>query len=157
MPYSSVKVANEVLNLAAASIPPRSVTPLHLLKLVYIANGWSLAFNDEPLVHEAAEAWTYGPVIPSLYQSVRHFRAAPISNLITGDYDQNELLHQDKELIAAVYRAYGHLSGIQLSNMTHVDDTPWSITWAGGAGQNDIIRSDLIAGHYKELAKRQAN
>jgi uncharacterized phage-associated protein len=155
MPYSATKVANELLRLAGACDPPRPVTPLQLLKLVYIANGWSLAFYDTPLVHEAAEAWTYGPVIPSLYRSIRHFRASPVEGPIPGDYDQNELADHDRELIAAVYRAYGHLSGPQLSNMTHLPGTPWSAAWANGAGQNNIIRSENIREHYQTLAARQ--
>jgi uncharacterized phage-associated protein len=157
MPYSAIKVANEILRLAAAGQPPSLVTPLKLIKLVYVANGWSLALHNHALVHEAAEAWTYGPVMPALYASIRHFRASPIQGPIAGDYDQNVFQPEDTQLIAAVVTAYGHLSGTQLSNMTHRPGTPWSITWNGGNGQNDQIPSALIAEHYRNLAAaRQA-
>ena len=45
------------------------VTPLKLIKLVYIAYGWNLVLNkDRPkLFEERIEAWKYGPVIPSVY------------------------------------------------------------------------------------------
>lgn len=156
MPYSAVKVANEILRLGQEAEPSRLMTPLQLLKLVYIANGWSLALHDQPLVHESAEAWTYGPVIPSLYRAVRQYRASPVDSLISGDYDQQEIASRDLELIAAVFKAYAHLSGPQLSNMTHMPDTPWSSTWASGAGQNQTIRSEKIAEHYKLLAQRNS-
>jgi len=105
MPYSAIKVANEMLRQASACDPPRPVTPLQLLKLVYIANGWSLALNGDPIVHESAEAWTYGPVIPMLYRSIRHHRSAPVDGPIPGDYDQNAISPEDRKLIDAVYKA----------------------------------------------------
>jgi uncharacterized phage-associated protein len=157
MPYSAVKVANEFLRLAAEADPPRPVTPLQLLKLVYIANGWSLGLKQQALVNESAEAWTYGPVIPELYRQVRQFRASPIQGPLDGDYDRSEISIDDRNLISAVYKAYGHLSGPQLSNMTHLPGSPWSEAWNGGAGQNVIIRSDNIAAHYRQLAERRAS
>lgn len=50
---------------------------LKLIKLVYLAYGWSIALDyrlfDEPIV-----AWKHGPVIRSLYHEFKHFGAAPI-------------------------------------------------------------------------------
>lgn len=48
-----------------------SLTPLQVIKMVYIAHGYSLALLDEPLVEEAVEAWRYGPVLPSVYHTVK--------------------------------------------------------------------------------------
>ena len=156
MAYSAIKVANEFLRLARMSAPPQPITPLKLIKLVYIANGWSLALLNEPLVSESAEAWAYGPVMPSLYRAIRSYRSFPVTDLIVNDSDPQEVDGEDAELINAVFLAYGKLSGIQLSNMTHLPGTPWSDTWSHGAGRNVIIPPELIAQHYQELAQRRA-
>lgn len=156
MPYSPIKVANEFLRLAREDTPPRPITPLQLIKLVYIANGWWLAYFNEPLVNEPAQAWTYGPVMPSLYYAIRNYRASPITEPIPGDTDPQVLSPEARSLIKSVYDAYGALSGTQLSNMTHLAGTPWSQTWAN-AGQNAVIPAEVIAAHYKQLAQRRTS
>ena len=47
------------------------VTPMKLIKLVYVAHGWYLGNYQKPLIGEASEAWKYGPTIPSLYHSFK--------------------------------------------------------------------------------------
>ena len=55
------------------------LTPIHILKLVYIAHGWSLAIGEHPLIRNEIEAWEYGPVIRSLYDAVKRYGRDPIS------------------------------------------------------------------------------
>jgi uncharacterized phage-associated protein len=155
VPYSPIKVANEILRLANADNPPRGLTPLQLLKLVYIAHGWSMVHLQQPLLNEQAQAWQYGPVVPSLYHAIKQFGANPIAYPIQGDTDPQELSEEARGLIAAVYKAYGHLSGVQLSNMTHQVDTPWSQAWTRN-GRNAMISNNVIQEHYQKLAQRAA-
>ena len=158
MPHSAIKVANAFLALAGAARPPVPMTPIKIIKLVYIANGWAHPLLGERLVREEAEAWTYGPVVPDLYHAVRRYRADPIAAPIPGAEDSPELSEREEQLVATVFNAYGMLSGTQLSALTHLPGTPWSITWADGAGQNRIIPDALIARHYEALeAQRLAN
>jgi uncharacterized phage-associated protein len=155
MPFSAIKVANEFLRLAREDNPPRSFTPLQLLKLVYIAHGFSLVYMKSPLLSESPQAWQYGPVVPSLYYAIRQYGADAITASIGGDTDPQGLSEEAKSLIAAVYKQYGHLSGIQLSNMTHQQNTPWSQTW-NEAGKNAVISNNVIQAHYKEIVSRAA-
>lgn len=155
MPYSAIKVANEFLRLSREDIPARVLTPLQLIKLVYIAHGFSLVYLKEPLLAEPAQAWQYGPVVPSLYHSIKQFGAGPVTGPIAGDTDAQELSDESRRLISAVYKTYGHFSGVQLSNMTHQPNTPWSTTW-NKAGKNAVIPNELIQTHYRELAARAA-
>jgi uncharacterized phage-associated protein len=155
VPYGAIKVANELLRLAAADTPPRALTPLQLLKLVYISHGWSMVHLNQPLLSEQAQAWQYGPVVPSLYHAIKQYGANPVSYPIQGDTDPQELSAEARALIAAVYRAYGHLSGVQLSNMTHQADTPWSQAWTRN-GRNALIPNNIIQEHYQKLAQRAA-
>lgn len=155
MPYSAIKVANEFLQLAASDSPPRALTPLQLIKLVYIAHGWSLVHLNAPLLNEQPQAWQYGPVIPTLYHAIKQFGSGPVRYPIEGDTDPQVLSGECRELIRAVYQAYGRYSGVQLSNMTHQPNTPWSRAWTT-AGKNAVISNNSIQDHYRVLAQRVA-
>ena len=67
--YDSRRVANEFIRAAAQE--GRGLSIMTLLKFVYIAHGWTLALLDRPLITDLAEAWRYGPVVPSVYFGFR--------------------------------------------------------------------------------------
>ena len=147
MPYSAAKVANRLIEIARTR--GEQVSPLKLLKLVYIAHGWSFPFLPEPLLIEPAQAWQYGPVVPSLYHAISRYRDGPVTELVP-DTDPQILTEQASALIQNVYDSYSRYSGIQLSNMTHMPNTPWSEAWNAG-GRNALIPNDRIALHYQHL------
>ena len=45
------------------------LTPLHINKLVFFSHGWNLGILKKPLIVDVVEAWKYGPIIPSIYQT----------------------------------------------------------------------------------------
>jgi len=151
--HSSVIVANRFLELAEAK--GDKLTPMQLLKLVYIAHGWMLGLHGRPLIKDQVEAWQYGPVIPNLYSHVRHYKGAPISGKIKSLFAKGELDPAEDDVVRQVYDAYGHMSGMRLSRITHAAGTPWQLTYEPGTfGMN--IPTDLIEDHYRQLAERQA-
>ncbi|RYE90398.1 MAG: DUF4065 domain-containing protein [Cytophagaceae bacterium] len=79
-PYDAVAIANYFIQKSLDT--GVEVTPMKLLKLVYISHGWSLALLNEPLINEAVEAWTYGPVIPSLYQELKEYGRERVTKLV---------------------------------------------------------------------------
>ena len=156
MPYQSGTVAREIHRLASANSRP--VTPLELIKLTYIAHGWSLGLRGVPLVSENAEAWQYGPVFPELYHGLKHFRAFPVTEVPAIGLEmvgiRDEIADGDKGLIASVFEAYRKLNGVQLSSLTHQPNTPWDLAWR--KGKNSVISNTSIESHFKELAKQRA-
>ena len=79
--YSAKAIANYFLDKAdEESI---SLTPMKIIKLVYIAHGWYLALTDKPLIKDYVEAWTYGPVIPDLYHEFKKYGNRPIQEYAT--------------------------------------------------------------------------
>ena len=82
MSHSSLAIANEFLKRAQNDGIP--LTHMHVQKLVYIAHGWNLAVNNEPLIDESFVAWDYGPVAPSLFQALRRYGAGTVTRLIRG-------------------------------------------------------------------------
>lgn len=141
-------VAQYFLYLAAQD--GRALTPMQVLKLVYIAHGWQLGLYGRPLINETVEAWQYGPVIRSLYNEYKKFgyRSIDVDGICKpAGFDQNE-----ENTIEQVWKAYGHQTGVGLSALTHQPATPWSIT-VETAGMNSDISEDLIEDHYRRLAQ----
>jgi uncharacterized phage-associated protein len=74
------------------------------------------------------EAWRYGPVIPSLYRRLKAHGSGPVTETISPIFGHRpeQLDPDDRALVDAVYAKYGHLSGPQLSHLTHRPGTPWA-------------------------------
>lgn len=148
--HSSLRVANKILDLVSGGVAGGAVTPMQLIKLVYMCHGWMLGLYSRPLIKEEVEAWQYGPVVPNLYHQVKRYRSAPIDAAIEvkedGEFDEYEC-----SIIDQVTKIYGQYDGIELSRMTHAPGTPWHIAWTEG-GPNTAISNDLIENHYKQLA-----
>lgn len=152
---SSITVANQFIHLAKQD--GRYLTPMQILKLVYIAHGWSYGFFDEPLIDDTIEAWKYGPVIPALYQAIKKYGNKEITSAIDFPllqrFTQETLNNEQQKVVNFVYKKYGKLSGIELSMLTHQDNTPWSVvfnpySWGGR------ISDSTIHTHYKELYRQ---
>jgi uncharacterized phage-associated protein len=152
--YTAQHVANYFLDRAAAE--GRPLTPLKLIKLVYIAYGWMLALMGRKLFDDKIEAWMHGPVIPSLYHEFKHFGKTPVTDRATCvdyfDMDSFEpRIEHDREtlgILDKVWAAYHRFSGWTLREKTHAVGTPWESTYA--AGQNAVIEDELIAPHYRK-------
>jgi len=157
--HSSIAVANELLFHAEKS--GDTLTPMQLIKLVYLAHGWMLGVYGRPMLEESVEAWRYGPVLRNLYQRVKEFRDLPVVGPIKrspfGGEVEEEFSAEESHIIAEVFRIYKDWSGIELSSLTHQQGSPWDITWRG-TGENAEISNDLIEYHYKSIyAERMAN
>lgn len=147
MPYRAATIANRILDLAKAA--GRAITPLQLMKLVYISHGWSLGLRDKPLLEETVEAWKYGPVVPDLYQAVKRYGSNPVTERVPASFWSNEELSvDDRAFVDSVFQQYGHLNGIQLSHLTHMVGTPWQQVYQSNVYNIDIP-NDLIAAHYR--------
>lgn len=148
-------VANFFLKRATAD---RCVlTQLQLLKLVYIAHGWTLATLGSPLVDEPVEAWKYGPVIPSIYHEFKHFGSMPISQPsvdlhIDGKVSIPEIPDDKRvhQVLEKVWSVYSGLSGPALMRLTHQDGTPWSQFYDPNT-MGKVIPDAVIAQHYRDL------
>jgi len=152
--HTAISVANKILEIAKKN--GRSLTPMQLIKLVYLSHGWMLGLCDRPLLREKVEAWRYGPVIRSLYSAVKSYRdgCIPVTNLNEKAYftvmNDEKFDSEELAVIEQVYRLYGEFSGIQLSNLTHQEGSPWHSVWSI-AGQNSEIPDEIIKDHYKAL------
>jgi uncharacterized phage-associated protein len=165
MNTSAIQVANYFVSKSLES--GVVLTPMKLIKLVYIAHGWYLGLSDKPLLDEGAQAWKFGPVIETVYHNFKHYksgqitRMAPTLNRLFST--ENSASVEDigiKQFLDSVWNSYSRFSGVQLSAMTHEVGTPWHTTWnenGGRDGKSVLIPNDLIKKHYKELHDRRAS
>lgn len=94
-----------------------TITQLKLHKLVYFAQGISLALFNKPLFENPIMAWKHGPVVLSLRKKFGAFENNPIPSPAEIDFDLYK--PQEKELIYKVYSSYGEHSASYLRNLTH--------------------------------------
>lgn len=150
--HSSIQVANKLLEIARSK--DLTLTPMQLIKLVYLCHGWMLGLHGRPLLKESVEAWRYGPVVRNLYSNVKKFRDQPVDEILAANFwrsnKDSEFDTDEADVIEQVFDLYGNMSGITLSNLTHQKNSPWEIT-CSLAGQNKVIPNDLIEEHYKGL------
>lgn len=151
-PYSAATVANRFIDLASER--GEQLTPMQIIKLTYIAHGFSLAINRHPLLNEKVEAWRYGPVVPSLYRQLKHHGSEKVAKRIGSLFGNiRELEDEDRELVDLVFGKYGKFNGIQLSHLTHRKGTPWDITYDPEANSKPIDDA-VIQSHYATLLSR---
>ncbi len=145
--YDVLTVADAILKIAKAR--GEALTPMQLMKLVYIAHGWSLGLRNNDLFRNRIEAWQYGPVMPDLYHATKQFGRNPIPLEMVGTGAPN-VSEQDLSFLEDVYQKYGHLSGPQLSYLTHQSGTPWDQVYHP-EGRNWLIPDNIIRDHYIDL------
>lgn len=149
--HSSVAVADRFLTLAKAR--GKLFTPMQLLKLVYIAHGWMLGLYGRPLIQDKVEAWQYGPVIPKLYNAIRHFKSDPVVGPL--GRETPDLSPVAESVIAQTLEIYGDKTGPALSRLTHMPGGPWDTVYErGDFGTN--IPNDIIEDHYTQLVAKAA-
>ena len=106
-----------------------------------------LGLYQQGLSLRPVEAWKYGPVIPDVYHSLKRYGRDLVTQPIGhfgSDFDDIE-----EDLIQQVFDIYKPFSGIELSQMTHAEGTPWSVTWHR-YGRNSIIPNELIEEHFSK-------
>lgn len=154
--YNAITVANAFIKLA--NNENRPITNMKLQKLVYIAEGYSLAMLDESLITNNIHAFQWGPVIPKLYESVKQYENRAINNFIDEPFNDEPISLNDKNnsevaIIQGVWAQYGNLTAAQLSTITHKPNTPWSVTWE--KKPYSVIPRNLIKEHYKEIIEKR--
>ena len=156
MATSARAVANEFLRLAEED--GRALTPLQIIKLVYIAHGWMLALYQRPLITDRIEAWKYGPVIPQLYHDMKGYGASSVAGWLPEAFPKPKPLDpQETDLICQVYKIYGKVPAGKLSAMTHEPGSPWSHVTSNGLSKEPFLKieNDLIKEYFRDKNKKK--
>ncbi|WP_053084554.1 Panacea domain-containing protein [Catenovulum maritimum] len=150
--YDAVEIAWVMLKVAKDK--GIQLSNLQLQKLVYIAHGYFLAWKDKPLIADDVEAWKYGPVISSIYQTFKTYGSSKIPTESIEDLKLEDLEDEDKdalECIEGILEMYGKDRPESLIAITHQADSPWYDTWERKNGKNKLFAkmdNDYIRKHY---------
>ena len=140
------------------------LTPLQVIKLTYIAHGYSLALLNEALIEEEVEAWKYGPVVPSVYHAAKKYGGRKITELLysgmpTSDEEgvksaiafiSGRMSDGQKAVLDGVLAVYGKFTGFELTDRTHIQGSPWKRFYRPRSYGRKIPNS-FIKSHYKEI------
>lgn len=151
----SLAVAQYILN-RTQELHDDALTPMQLIKLVYVAHGYMLAQHGEPLLKEPVEAWQYGPVVRSVYEAVRDYRSNPVKRVPGARRWFGTFTEDEKDVMDQVADMYGNVNGVRLSAATHKPGTPWSVTWERH-GRNAEISNDLIEDFYDRILSQPSH
>jgi len=119
-----------------------SAGKLKIQKLLYYAQGWSLAWRDDQLFEEPIEAWAQGPVVGIIWTDERHGRTTPAPQDLSGG---------QLAVIDYVAERYGSFSGAALAAFTHAED-PWrnaSEIGGGRSRRNQTITLDAMRAWFR--------
>ena len=127
------------------------LTHLKLQKLLYYAQGISLAKYGCPLFKEAIEAWEHGPVIKRVFEIFKDkgrcelkLEDAPCSALVIRKIETDT---KARDVLNMTYDNFAIYTAWQLRNMTHEVGSPWYNTYV--QNKNKKIDNTLIMEYFK--------
>lgn len=135
--------AHDVARELRSQLPVNGgVTKIH--KLLYLAQGWHLAWYNEPLFVEEIEAWDMGPVVADLWRDERDGRAVPTPEQLS-----------TAQLLAVDYVVanYGALSARELIDLTHAEG-PWFAAHGRDWREGKVIATDAIREFFLDAERR---
>ena len=124
------------------------LTLLKLLKLMYYAEGLSLAMDRGSLFADPIVAWRHGPVVIDIWEQ---YTNRPY-NLPLADHDKqqlNQMAEDDENTMEETFLTFGQFSAWKLRNMTH-EEKPWLEATEGGRIMNREISRDTMRQYFKE-------
>ncbi len=133
----------------ALNDPEETMTNKRINKLLYFAQGWSLAKRDKPLFEDDFYAWTYGPVIPGVYQRLKIAGNDKIQGIDNDTYEDN-FTSEESMLLIDVLREYAKYSTNGLVDLTHQHDNPWFKAYS--VKPSSIISKEDIKEYFKTLS-----
>lgn len=116
--------------------------PMKMLFLTYFAYGWHMAKFGKFLFNEYAEAWEFGPVIPSVYYHFRHYGMEPYSSPI----DFGDIAFLDE-----ILHVYGLYTAHQLCALSR--EGPWKSVYRPNQPYNTNIPPRLIQDYFREIGR----
>jgi len=144
-----------------------ALTHMKLQKLLYLAYGYYAGLTGEPLADEDFEAWQFGPVSPTVYQSFKDCGGHTIDPgrrmerfVLDDEGARFELPYLPEDdgkaarVVDYVFDTYGAKSAIYLSDLTHKEGSPWDQADSIRPRRRNIkIDNDAIREYFAKLVK----
>lgn len=119
-----------------------SLSNLELQKLLYLAHMYHWGRSGEPLISGHFEAWSYGPVQPSLYHKAKIFGSSAVGNIFhlvqdLGDSAEAQTIDEAAEQLS-------HAQPGRLVAITHWDRGAWAQNYIPGIRGIIIPDADIL-------------
>lgn len=152
---SALVVAANFIKLGIEQNKP--MTPMKLQKLIYLAHGIHLARFDVPLISDDVEAWSYGPVIRTVYDEFKIWGNRNITEVpesIAQQSHRDNLTEDELGTIQIAWDIAKDLTGPELSIWSHSVDSPWEKAYKSGG--NRRIKREIIRDYFLNTMKIEA-
>lgn len=140
MAYNAIEIAKKIICKTDLEHGD-TISNLKLQKLLYYMQGFHLAFFATPFFNESIEAWTYGPVVPVVFQEFKKYKKRAINP--ENYQDELVLTADEQQMFDMVYNEYNRFSAVTLMNMTHTEG-PWKKHDIGDVISNDELRTFFL-------------
>jgi uncharacterized phage-associated protein len=124
-----------------------TMTTFKLHKLLYYAQGYSLAWDGFPLFDEKIKAYENGPVVTVLFNE--HRGARNVARWPQGD--ASKLSDEQADTVRAVLELHGHRSAEELVDLTH-GERPWVEARKAGKS-NEVIGHESLRAFFTDETK----
>jgi uncharacterized phage-associated protein len=149
MNYPAITIAKWFV--AYADADEADISNLKIQKLLYYAQGHYLARFNVPLFTESIQAWSHGPVVPSVYHEFKSFGSQDVQLKEQDDFTFQDVNDATTILLLDVWEAYAKFSAWGLRNMTHSEPT-WKESFDGN--RNVEIPVEQIKNYFDSLLVR---
>lgn len=123
-----------------------SLSHKELQKLLYFAQGFYLARNNEPLFPESLQAWEFGPVSPRIWGKFKMYGYHSINRPNAADVQA--VPENVKAFILSLVLVFAPLGQSKLIEYTHLD-SPWLLNFVSTA--NNLLKPDDLRTYFSNF------
>lgn len=134
--YKVLDIANKLLHRAYVDESSELMSNMKLQKMLYYEQGFHLAYFGVPLFDADIQAWTFGPVVPEIYEAYKANGRLGIEP----QGDPIRLTDEEESLFNEVFEVYNEYSAAGLVTQTH-SETPWIETPKQGVIDQQLMRT----------------
>jgi len=145
MLYDKQPASQKALEVTQYILERGARTMTELMKLLYYSQASSLVKRNQTLFPDPICAWQHGPVVPAVWEHVKHMRGGVVANLSA----------EERTVIDSVLTTYGRLRAAQLTRLSH-SEAPWADARNGlpaHARSTRIIEPCAIRKFYSQPGK----
>lgn len=153
--YNVFSVANYIAEHWSKTNEGENISILALLKYAFFCYGWYLGTKNERLFGATIKSFPLGPVITEIYRGYDiNYRDDYYITKPHKDGNSSDLVAEDKAFIDEIMARYAGKRAWELSDLTHFEGTPWTLT-VNRIGTYQIIEDQLILEYYQTLEKEK--
>lgn len=142
--YSGLAIADYFIKKALKEEKP--ITNMHVLKMIYFAQGFGFSELNRRLIKDDFYAWQWGPVEITTYETFRKYKGNPIQSISNKTNKELEDIEKCDDVVKFLNKIYKlrQIDPFVLSEKTHAPKGPWAKT-----KPYDIIDINLIQNYFE--------